>query len=197
MAPKLFKLFLFILTHPWRCLHIGFANGLWKNHMEDQLKMDMWVKAKKKELSEAAICATVVGAAITASIQWNQTYDAHWSILGFWYGALLLSLLSVVICFHLGIYLSSIPLRPDWTYRSAIVGEGTFGRYASLWVLQTPTQLLSYSIISYVLGLSVMIISHLWEGPWGDGSKVGTTNYNSLLPFSTYLFSSFLPPFFF
>ncbi|KAF3185811.1 hypothetical protein TWF106_000358 [Orbilia oligospora] len=173
MVSKWVKLGVWVLTHPWRCLHVSFANGIWENTTEDPYKIDTWVKAKKKELAEAGICATVVGAAITASIQWNQTYDTHWSVLGFWYGALLLSLLSVTTSFHLGIYLSSIPLRaPDWSYRSAIAGDTKLGRYISLWILQASTQLLSYSIISYVLGLSVMIISKLWEGPWGDDSKV-------------------------
>ncbi|KAK6502588.1 hypothetical protein TWF506_003168 [Arthrobotrys conoides] len=173
MVSRWLKLGVWILTHPWRCLHVSFANGIWENTTEDPFKIDTWVKAKKRELAEAGICATIVGAAITASIQWNQTYDAHWSVLGFWYGALLLSLFSVVISFHLGIYLNSIPLRaPDWSYRSAIAGDTKIGRYASLWVLQTPTQLLSYSIISYILGLSVMILRKLWEGPWSNDSKI-------------------------
>ncbi|KAF3181848.1 hypothetical protein EYR41_007527 [Orbilia oligospora] len=83
MVSKWVKLGVWVLTHPWRCLHVSFANGIWENTAEDPYKVDTWVKAKKKELAEAGICATVVGAAITASIQWNQTYDTHWSVLGF------------------------------------------------------------------------------------------------------------------
>ncbi|RVD90327.1 uncharacterized protein DFL_001299 [Arthrobotrys flagrans] len=146
-------------------------------------------QSKKEGACGSRYLSTIVGAAITASIQWNQTYDAHWSVLGFWYGALLLSLFSVVICFHLGIYLSSIPLRaPDRSYRFAIAGNTKFGQYANLWVLQTPTQLLSYSIISYVLGLSVMIISKLWDGPWSNDSKIALLYIGYfILGFSIYI----------
>ncbi|KAK6330694.1 hypothetical protein TWF718_002894 [Orbilia javanica] len=211
MVLKWLKLGTWILTHPWHCLYASFTAGIWDNTDEDPHRINAWIESKKKELAEAGICATIVGAAITASIQWNQTYDAHWSVLGFWYGALLLSLFSVIISFHMGIYLSSIPLRarsaasrdepeeaPDtaspsmtgsnWSYRSAMARKTKFGKYASLWILQTPTQMLSYSIISYVLGLSVMVISRLWEGPWGDDSKIALLYIGYfILGFSVYI----------
>jgi hypothetical protein len=45
-------------------------------------------------------------------------------------------------------------------------------RWASLFALQMPIMLLSYALIMYVLGLSLMVIRPLWNDPWGNSSLV-------------------------
>lgn len=41
-----------------------------------------------------------------------------------------------------------------------------------IFVLQVPGMLLSLSLISYFMGLSLLVIFPLWEGEWGAGMKV-------------------------
>lgn len=71
-----------------------------------------------------------------------------------------------------------------------------------LFVLQVPMMLLSYSIISYIVGLVVLVMEPLWRQAWGAGDQgkvavffgayllfglgvyvvVGVTIYGKLLP---------------
>ena len=41
-----------------------------------------------------------------------------------------------------------------------------------LYILQVPMMLLSYSIISYIVGLGVLVLRPLWLEPWGSDGKV-------------------------
>jgi len=43
--------------------------------------------------------------------------------------------------------------------------------FMGLFVLQVPMMLLSYSIISYIVGLIVMVMAPLWRQAWGDGEQ--------------------------
>lgn len=45
-------------------------------------------------------------------------------------------------------------------------------RWASLFALQVPIMLLSYSLISYVVGLAVLVMRPLWNGPWDTNGPV-------------------------
>ncbi|KAF3181849.1 hypothetical protein EYR41_007527 [Orbilia oligospora] len=73
MVSKWVKLGVWVLTHPWRCLHVSFANGIWENTAEDPYKVDTWVKAKKKELAEAGICVSALKGRDFTNILWHLT----------------------------------------------------------------------------------------------------------------------------
>ena len=45
-------------------------------------------------------------------------------------------------------------------------------RWASLFALQVPLMLLSYSLVAYILGLTLLVMRPLWIDPWGASSLV-------------------------
>lgn len=110
---------------------------------------------------------------VTASIQWTQVSSAHWSVLASWYGALVLSLFSLIIALHLSILFATLEaylpdIKPSFTHS----GLRQPRRPLMLYALQSHILLLSYGIISYVIGLSVMLLRPLWTLEWGDESRV-------------------------
>lgn len=54
----------------------------------------------------------------------------------------------------------------------SIDGLGNEPDMTFIFVLQVPGMLLSFSLISYFMGLSLLVIFPLWEGEWGTGMKV-------------------------
>lgn len=103
---------------------------------------------------------------MVGSIQWPQAAQSHWLVFGAWYGSLTLSLFSVITAFHLIMLLSTYDTRKRGIMLliDSIKREGTDKLYgSSLFILQIPTVLLSYSIISYIAGLFLMMVQPLWR----------------------------------
>jgi hypothetical protein len=94
----------------------------------------------------------------------------------------LLSLFCIIISFHLSIVFATFAARTDGAYRildmvkvvkvekdNRTVEKPGFG---ALWILQVPIMLLSYSIISYIVGLIVLVLVPLFRGLGGDDQNV-------------------------
>ncbi len=84
--------------------------------------------------------------------------------------------MSVVMAFYLTILLSNFAIKNDG---NAILLKSlrktkyqTESRWASLFALQMPIMLLSYALIMYIVGLSLMVIRPLWTEPWGNSCLV-------------------------
>jgi hypothetical protein len=114
----------------------------------------------------------LLASAVTASLSWPDIQTSHWLARACWYSSLSMVITSVLVAFQqiagLGGFLAthSSPAelsrallpngRPDWK---------------TVFVLQVPVQLLSYSIFLYTLGLAIYVFYPLVNG-WGDDAKV-------------------------
>ncbi|KAL4911371.1 hypothetical protein BDW74DRAFT_172834 [Aspergillus multicolor] len=116
----------------------------------------------------------------------SKPKETFWLILAFWYGALAFTLFCVIGAFYTSILLSDFDLRDDENGDAerlllALRGEvkrehddsrrnhGSRGRANGLprrrmlFLLQAPIMLLSYSILSYLVGLLLWIVAPLWR----------------------------------
>lgn len=87
-------------------------------------------------------------------------------MIGAWYGSLTFSLFSVITAFHLSMLLSTYDTRKHGIMLlidSIKRGDEKEIYGSSLFILQIPNMLLSYSIISYIVGLCLMIVQPLWR----------------------------------
>lgn len=118
---------------------------------------------------------TVVASAVTASFSWNGfDVNASWFTLGTWYGSIIFSLVSVIVAFHYIILFTNFNIDPEGPRKvlRAISSDGVRPDFVFLYVLQVPEMLLSFSLISYFMGLSLLVTPPLWEEEWGTGMKV-------------------------
>jgi hypothetical protein len=109
---------------------------------------------------------TIIASVVTGSLQWSSVEDGHWVVSGSWVGSLTLSLFCVVIAFHLSILMSTAEIHEDGKVKLMHALRGnrqTSPGKSGVFVLQTPILLLSYSIISYLVGLAVLVIGPLWN----------------------------------
>ncbi|KAL8870609.1 MAG: hypothetical protein Q9174_003388 [Haloplaca sp. 1 TL-2023] len=119
--------------------------------------------------------ATLVAGVVTGSITWSQVETAHWLVLVFWFGSLVMSLYCVIIAFHLGIVLGAYDISSNRD--EGIIGllkhrDKNEPRWRSQWILQMPIALFSWGVIFYLGGLALMVCEPLWKEGWGRGSWV-------------------------
>ncbi|KAI9807524.1 MAG: hypothetical protein M1825_005464 [Sarcosagium campestre] len=162
-------------TAPWYSLSLAIEQILKVEDEHRRLKLlDRWRENKKTEFNFVSLAGTVVGSAVTGSIQWSQLATAHWFVLAVWYGSLVLSLFCVVIAFHLSILIanSDSQLRGPAVFADLLKARSTGrARPGVLFILQVPVMLLSYAIISYLVGLGVLVMYPL-RLAWADESKI-------------------------
>jgi hypothetical protein len=86
------------------------------------------------------------------------------------------SLVSVMLAFYLSLLLSNFAINPAGNkllLQALHMPKNKMkGRWASLFALQVPIMLLSYSLMLYLGGLGVLVIRPLWTEPWGPKSLV-------------------------
>ena len=134
-----------------------------------------WEKNEKSQLNFVAVASTLVASVVTQSISWPQTSKAHWMVIVLWFGGLLMSLWCVIIAFHLSILFSAFDVGGDRT--GALLnmlkhnGKNTPNGY-HLWALQTPIDLFSWAVISYMVGLGVLVARPLWTAAWNTNCWV-------------------------
>ncbi|KAE8445375.1 hypothetical protein EG329_013497 [Mollisiaceae sp. DMI_Dod_QoI] len=162
-----------ISTMPWISLQAAIQHVLQEKDIITQEKQLLeWRKRKQEELTSVTIVGTLIASAVTGSIQWSSLSTTHWVVAAFWYSTLLFSLISVIIAFYLTILLSNFAVNVDGNKILLQVlqkkNDPTKSRWWSLFALQMPIMLLSYALIMYVAGLSLMVIRPLWNDPWGD-----------------------------
>lgn len=131
----------------------------------------------KKRVTETGKQGAIVTTAVTASFSWDGFYaNASWLTIGTWYGSIILSLLSVNVAFQHSLMFTSFSIHPDGPrgVLEVICRDGLEHEpdMAFIFSLQVPGMLLSLSLISYFMGLSLLIIFPLWEGEWGAEMKV-------------------------
>ena len=82
----------------------------------------------------------------------------------------------IVVAFQLNILIATYDSRKDGVekllrmvkHEKHVVRPST----RALFTLQVPMMLLSYSIMSYIVGLGVLVLRALWTEPWGSDVKV-------------------------
>ncbi|KAH8665218.1 hypothetical protein BGZ60DRAFT_411003 [Tricladium varicosporioides] len=81
-----------------------------------------------------------------------------------------------MVAFYLSILLSNFAINPAGPkiLLKTLHKRGNMrkARWGSLFALQLPLMMLSYSLIAYVIGLAVMVVQPLWSHPWEDRSLV-------------------------
>lgn len=129
----------------------------------------LWEENTKGQLQFVALAATLVAGVVGASVAWSATDDAHWLVLVLWYGSLVMSLYCVIIAFHLAILFNAYDIRPDRAERILDMlkhREKEEPRWRSQWVLNMPIALFSWSVISYLVGLALLVVRPLWQVGW-------------------------------
>jgi hypothetical protein len=80
------------------------------------------------------------------------------------------------MAFYLSILLSNFSINNDGNnILLKVLHKSKYpkkSRWASLFALQMPIMLLSYALIMYIIGLSLLVIRPLWNDPWGNSSFV-------------------------
>lgn len=192
-AKSLLTVGIRVITNPWHCLELGLTSILETDDVDTrQTRLASWMEAKRLEFGSTCLAVrfssshdcvqlltcrsmqgTVVASTVTASIQWDQAAHYHWVIHGFWYGSLVLSLFSVIVAFHLTILLGTYELGRGHQLVDALKQTvSDKPKFSAMFIFQAPVMLLSYAIISYVVGLSVAVLRPLWTVPWNDEHKV-------------------------
>jgi hypothetical protein len=127
---------------------------------------------------------TLIASVVVGSIQWGSLGTAHWVVWACWYETLILSLVSVMLAFYLSLLLSNFAINPlgDKLLLKALhlSKNNMKARWASLFALQVPIMLLSYSLIAYILGMALLVACPLWNDPWGPMSLVSHARCLSL-----------------
>ncbi|KAH0559487.1 hypothetical protein GP486_003995 [Trichoglossum hirsutum] len=166
-----------ITTMPWICLQAAIEQILQEQDVIVQSKqLNDWRKRKNKELEMVTFAGTLIASAVTGSIQWSALGAAHWLVSAAWYSTLLFSLVSVIMAFYLSILLTNLSINNDGDsiLLKALCRSGRQkkSRWTSLFALQMPIMLLSYALMMYIVGLSLLVIRPLWHEPWGNNSIV-------------------------
>lgn len=115
-----------------------------------------------------------MASAVTASFSWDGFQaNASWFTRGTWYGSIIFSLVSVMVAFHHIILFANFGTDPQGP-RKLLEAISKNGKpdFIFLYVLQVPVMLLSFSLMSYFMGLSLLVIFPLWGEEWGVGMKV-------------------------
>ncbi|MCJ1449864.1 hypothetical protein MMC28_000192 [Mycoblastus sanguinarius] len=191
-----------IITSPWYCLETAVSQVLSVEDDAEMVAMlDKWRENKKTEFNFTSLAVsakgnraptiavrcfwfgliltvqkgTVVASAVTGSLQWGQLQKAHWLVPAVWYGSLILSLFCVIIALHLNIFMATCetPADSSSVFLKLLKKESSAKpRWSSLFILQAPIMTLSYSIMSYLVGLLLLVIQPLWVEDWGNDGKV-------------------------
>lgn len=196
-----------VTTMPWVCLQAPIEQILQEqNPVVQEKQLIEWRTKKNSELEHVSFAVsdpsstprpesssstltslsqgTLIASAVTGSIQWSSLSTAHWVVSAVWYSTLLFSLVSVVMAFYLSILFSNFAIHNNGTNILLAVLHKTRNaeksRWASLFALQMPIMFLSYALILYILGLSLMVIRPLWNAPWGNSSWVSVISLNIL-----------------
>jgi hypothetical protein len=116
----------------------------------------------------------LLASAVTASLSWPDVPTAHWLVRACWYVSLCMVITSVLVAFQQVAGLGGIlATRGSHTsLYSALLDSSGRPDIKTIFVLQVPVQLLSYSIFFYTLGLAVHVMRPLGSRVWGDGMKV-------------------------
>ena len=142
----------------------------------------MWEESLKSQFNFIAVAATLVAGVVGQSLGWPQASKAHWMVFVLWYGALFMSLWCVILAFHLNILLAAYDVNTDRI--GALVNlvkpdeDANKPSPYNLWILQSPVALFSWAVISYMVGLGVLILRPLWTEAWSQDHWVS----NSLNP---------------
>ena len=159
-----------VLTMPNYCTHYTIQQLI---SIEDQTQRNqavlVWEENEKSQLNFVAVAATLVASVVGQSLAWPQTNDTHWMVTVLWYGSLFLSLWCVIIAFHLSMLFSAFDVKPEraGALLNMLKRSGKDEpRKHHLWVLQTPIALFSWAVISYMIGLGVLVLRPFWTAAW-------------------------------
>ncbi|KAF2807173.1 uncharacterized protein BDZ99DRAFT_522798 [Mytilinidion resinicola] len=159
--------------------HCALEQVLDTDDLEDQdSKVARWQHGKKAEYKTAGIAGAVVASAVTGSLQWSNATEAHWLVRATWDGSLIFSLFCVIIAFHLSIVINTADIRVGGKKELMESLRGDSQSSSSkfgLFIFQTPILLLSYSIMSYLIGLTLLVVSPLWNHPSVDEMQIAST----------------------
>lgn len=184
-----------IATMPWACQEAAVQQILREPDEDEQLRLlQEWKKWKNSEFTNVGLIVSIgaiqqtrgtliiltqgalLASATTGSLQWGILDSVHWIVPAAWYITLILSLMGVMFAFYLTILLSNFAINKqgDKLLLNSLGRRSDPQKPAwiSLFALQVPMMILSYSLISYITGLSVMVLIPLWSDPWGNGTKV-------------------------
>lgn len=112
----------------------------------------------------------MIVSAVCSSFSWNRLEQAHWVASAAWYGSVVLSTTSVIEAFHLSIFLSDAEVGgyTDKLLREKLFGSSEKAKPFALYALQIPIMMLSWSLISYMTGLSLLVCEAWWSTAVGS-----------------------------
>ncbi|KAH6633379.1 hypothetical protein C7974DRAFT_170392 [Boeremia exigua] len=150
-----------------------------------------WRGRKLAELQFITIACTVLAAAVIGSFSWTTIEEAHWLTHGFWHSSLIFSVLGILLCasevtvLHL---LGPVETRPKHHERSDFekykplllsrsnnLREPHFiPRRKMVFTWQGPLMFMSYSVCTFLAGLTVLVCTPLIHGGagWTAGHSI-------------------------
>ncbi|KAF8246480.1 hypothetical protein K440DRAFT_363876 [Wilcoxina mikolae CBS 423.85] len=132
-----------------------------------------WLEHKQSELNFGSLIGGLLASAVTASFSWPDVAGSHWLVRACWYVSLSMVITSVLVAFQQVAGLGGILAthhNHEQLFRALVDSRGK-PHWRTVFVLQVPVQLLSYSIFFYTLGLAVHVFSPLRQA-WSDSSNV-------------------------
>ncbi|PVI05713.1 hypothetical protein DM02DRAFT_516181, partial [Periconia macrospinosa] len=151
-----------------------------------------WRERKLAELQFVSIACTVLAAAVIGAFSWDTIHTAHWLTHGFWHSSLIFSILGILLSATQIAALHALGPLP-MTKRHRVIEpsrmRAAIARYSTLlmstttsrsvprkkmmFTWQGPTMLMSYSVCSFIAGLTILVCSPLIrrEG-WGPGYNI-------------------------
>ena len=129
---------------------------------------------------------------VTSSFSWSEAYNSFWLAAGLWYCSLFLAIFGILVASQQIAVLDILGL-PHPTGNVTKLEEDVARkkverflplmltrtrrgaweiRWKMVFVWQCGIQFLSYSIFSYIIGLTLYVCSPLIQGEWGEQAKV-------------------------
>ena len=134
-------------------------------------------------------------ATVSSCLTWTTTTSSNWSGPALWYSSIVFAIGSIFIGAIQSLALPAEGLLYEISdaaveqMRQAYVQKSSALNQASPYALvvwQMPIMLLGYSVLSYLIGLCIVIISPLVQNPhWNDDAKVWTSSVHSNRPSSS------------
>jgi hypothetical protein len=136
---------------------------------------------------------TVLAAAVIGSFSWTTIEEAYWITHGLWHGSLVLSVLGILIAAQQVAVLNFLgPLPSSKQIRQVDArldrylpvllsynGSRYLPRKKMVFTWQCPLMFMSYSVCSFLGGLTVLVCTPLIkrEGSWNTGCNVSTLRH--------------------
>ncbi|KAL1872364.1 hypothetical protein Daus18300_004334 [Diaporthe australafricana] len=153
-------------------------------------RLRQWQTRKLDEYRFVQLSGSLLAAAVIGSFSWPIPDTIHWLGPALWYASLIMSFCAVLLSSSEHFLFAAIrdsTQHPDIRRRLSMIMEISGGRpetcckppvraqvrWNMVFTWQAPMMLLSYSLIAFVMGLTICVLTPLYDGrDYDDSCKV-------------------------